>query len=410
MEELKVDLNGVNRRIASWRERRNLTQEEFGTHMGRSRSWVQKLESGHRQLDPRISVLEQACKVLDIPLEALLSDQSSDNAEKCVDAAEVVVIKEAFHRYDVISGNYSEATAPVDINLLKRQAAYGWDAFQAAHYSAIGRLLPALIVNAGSAVQATDGTNRLAALRHAALVYQLACAVLVKFSDAATASIAAHHAVTSAERSGDPITIAASIRQLVHAFLAGQQVESAIEIAVAAQGRLYSALLQEGEAGISVYGMLLLKAAVAAADADDAPLATELIDESSSLATQLGRDSNIMWTGYGPTNCLLHRVSTHVQLQDGEAALSAAQAIDPGAFDSLPRERRAAHTIDLAHSHALVGKTDQALTALLAGERLAPQEVHCRPHAHKVITRLLRAPGTVSPRLRALATRAGAAA
>ncbi|WP_269664888.1 helix-turn-helix domain-containing protein [Streptacidiphilus rugosus] len=69
-----MDCRGIGRRVAYWRGRRGYTQAEFGQLMGKGIRWVQSLEGGQRQADPRFSVLEQAARVLGIPLEELPTD------------------------------------------------------------------------------------------------------------------------------------------------------------------------------------------------------------------------------------------------------------------------------------------------------------------------------------------------
>ncbi|MFD7335214.1 helix-turn-helix domain-containing protein [Streptomyces violascens] len=63
----------IGRRIAYWRDRRGFTQADFGRLMGQATRWVQDLEGGQRQRDPRLSVLVRAANVLRVPLEQLLS-------------------------------------------------------------------------------------------------------------------------------------------------------------------------------------------------------------------------------------------------------------------------------------------------------------------------------------------------
>ena len=63
---------------------------------------------------------------------------------------------------------------------------------------------------------------------------------------------------------------------------------------------------------------------------------------------------------------------------------------------------------DLAAGHALTGAFDSALLALLAAERLAPQEVHCRASTRELVTSLMAGSRPMpKTRLRALATRCG---
>ncbi|MDP5309969.1 helix-turn-helix domain-containing protein [Streptomyces poriferorum] len=69
-----METGRIGRRIAYWRDHRGFTQADFGRLMGQTRRWVQDLEGGQRQRDPRLSVLVRAAEVLRIPLEQLLMD------------------------------------------------------------------------------------------------------------------------------------------------------------------------------------------------------------------------------------------------------------------------------------------------------------------------------------------------
>lgn len=403
-----MELTGIHRRIVYWRERRGLTQSDFGVLMGRSRSWVQKLESGDRQLDPRISVLERVSEALSVTLDVLLSDEVSAHASECVDAAEVAAIRSALHRYDVVTGVFGTTeTAVPSLEEVSREASYGWEAFQAAHYSALGRLLPDLIVSAQLAAAAADASLLSSAARQLSLVYQLVTAVLLKFSDAALAWHAADRAILVAEQSADPSVMACATRFLADALLHMGQQRAAVQICAAAADRLHDDLAADTPPGMSVLGMLFLKAAVAAAAAGDASGCRGLLAEAESVAARLGRDGNAMWTGFGPTNCKVHRVAAHILLGEGATACTVAERIEPTALESLPRERRAAHLVDVAHGMAMAGRRDNAVSMLLTAERLAAQEVHCRPYAREVVTSLARS-SAPSRDLRGLAERTGA--
>ncbi|GAB1340795.1 hypothetical protein ACE1SV_73850 [Streptomyces sp. E-15] len=95
-----MDARLIGRRIGYWRDRRRLTQADFGALMGgRTARWVQMLESGARQADPRLSVPENSARVLRIPLEWLLRDGPEAPS---VDAVELEAIRAVRQRYDVI--------------------------------------------------------------------------------------------------------------------------------------------------------------------------------------------------------------------------------------------------------------------------------------------------------------------
>src|SRR5713101_7576029 len=60
-----MDDREMGRRIGYWRRRRKLTQAVFAGRLGRSKSWVEKVERGERSAD-RLSVLDAICGILQI--------------------------------------------------------------------------------------------------------------------------------------------------------------------------------------------------------------------------------------------------------------------------------------------------------------------------------------------------------
>lgn len=401
-----MEISGIGRRVAYWRVRRSLTQEAFGALMGKSRRWVQDLEGGQRQADPRISVLEQAAQVLEVTLEQLLTDGSADQRDECVDAAELASIRAALHHPEVVTGaGGSEAKT---VAALRRDVAYGWTAFQAADYTPLGRLLPGLLREATRTAHDSDGERQDTAFSLLAMALMLTGAVVTKFGDHALAYRAADRGVQAAERSGDPVVMAASARHLVDAMFHSGEGAAAIALAAAVAQRLEVDLVARGPHGLSTLGMLHLKAAIAAAHIEARTAVPDLLDAAQESAARLGVDGNAMWTAFGPTNVQLHRVSAAIRLYDGPGAVTAAAGIAAPQRDALPRERRANHLVDLARGQTLAGHRTEAVDTLLRAEGLAPQEVHCRPQTTKLVAdlRLLGA-GTAQRRLRALADRCG---
>src|SRR5215469_13307515 len=60
-----MDDRELGRRIGYWRRRRKLTQAVFADRIGRSKSWVEKVERGERSAG-RLSVLDGICQVLQV--------------------------------------------------------------------------------------------------------------------------------------------------------------------------------------------------------------------------------------------------------------------------------------------------------------------------------------------------------
>jgi hypothetical protein len=124
---------------------------------------------------------------------------------------------------------------------------------------------------------------------------------------------------------------------------------------------------------LSVYGSLLLRGAVAAADRDDRATAHELLDEAEGAARRLGLDGNLRWTAFGPVNVTLHRVNIAVTLGDAGTAIDLASRVDLGAI--AVTERKAALLIDTARAFRQRGRHESAYLALRAAYEAAPEEV-----------------------------------
>lgn len=401
-----MDTSGIGRRISYWCARRSLTQADFGRLMGKSRRWVQDIEGGQRQSDPRISALEQAAQVLEVPLERLLSDTPVDSDHECVDTAELAAIRSALQKPEVLTG--VGVGEPKPIEALRRDVAYGWTAFQAADYTPLGRVLPHLLRDASMSARQSEGDRQRSAFAQLSMAFALTAAVSTKFGDSDLAFKAADRSVVAAERSGDPVATATAARHLVDAMFHTGQGAAAVALATAVAERLEADLVARGPHGLSALGMLHLKGAVAAAHIEARTAVPEFLDAAGESATRLGVDGNAMWTAFGPTNVALHRVSTAIRLFDGPQAVKAATAVDTGARDALPRERRANHLIDLARGQTLAGQRALAVETLLRAEDLAAQEVRCRANSRRLVEDLRTlGSGSADGRLRALAGRCG---
>ncbi|RSO09256.1 XRE family transcriptional regulator [Streptomyces sp. WAC 06783] len=412
-----MDTQGIGRRIAYWRSRRRMTQEHFAALMGQSVRWVEDLEGGRRQRDPRLSVIERAADALGIDLTLLLSDNVTGRAG-CVDATEITGIRRALQRHDIITGTCAPgAVDPPPLTVLRSAVRYAHTAFQAGHFASLGRLVPELLADTTRAAARHHGDDQLAVVALLAQTLTLTEASAIKFGDTDLALIAGHRAVAAAERCGDPVIRAAAARHLADAMTHHGQPAAGAAFALAAADRLAPDLTGRGPDGWSVLGMLYLKATMAQAQvgrSDDRQAAAAaaavpaLLHEADEHATRLGIDANRMFTAFGPTNVAVHRVAAHVALADGMAAVTAAAAIPVPARDALTRERRAHHFADLALGCVQAGRREDAVDALLDAEEQAPEEVRCRPRTRRLVDdlRLLGA-GSAQGRLRALADRCG---
>jgi transcriptional regulator with XRE-family HTH domain len=398
-----MDDGETGRRIAYWRERRGMTQQLFADRIGRSKSWVEKVEAGTRSID-KLSMIEVICEVLRIDLPVLIGRELPRDSDQCLDSTEVEAIRAALERYDGLTADPAEE--PPAVGQLRQRVDYLWLAFEAADYEVLGRALPAVL---------RDSQRSHTALRAAASAqvlaetYQITASTARKLGEFDLAWIAGDRGLAVADEAADPLLTATGAYRVANALLAMGRVDAAYALNVSIASRLEPSL--QTPADRSVYGTMLLQAAIASARWGDNRESRDLIREAHEVGERVGPARNDYHTAFGPVNVGIHRVSTLVELGEGGTAVEAAAVVPREDLGQLPRERRANHLVDVARGYSQWGRREQALATLLDAEQLAPAEVRCRPMARATITDLVhRSRGTAPPLLRELAARAGVAA
>lgn len=397
-----MDNRVIGRRVNQWRVRRGLTRAQFADRCGRSVSWVDKIEAGERNL-VRLPMLERVAAVLGIEVAALVDDEIAERSARCIDAVEVQAIRSALSSYGAVLGGPGRPGREPDLSRLRRQVDHACAAWLSSHFRVMGRVLPGLIGEAHDAVRAFEGDARLEATRHLVMIYRLVTSTLLKFESTDVAWLAADRAINLASHSGDTICLARATRSVARATTQAGQRREAVEVLISMAARM------EGELGadpelMSLYGMLLLPAEIAAASDGDAETALALHEQADAVARRMGPAFCHSVTAFGVTNVAVHRLSALVRLHESAAALAFAQTIDPDGLARLPRERKASYLFDLAEAHRQVGHAQEATRALSYADRIAPEEVRCRPVARQLVAQLLNQPGgPVLPELRQLA-------
>ncbi|MGA4686912.1 helix-turn-helix domain-containing protein [Micromonospora sp. AB353] len=136
----------VGRRVAQWRVRRRMTQQMLADRLGKSKSWVDKVERGVRALD-RFSVIQDVARVLWVEPATLLGREKPPpaRADEGVDG-----VRAALARYDLCpAGPDRRWSASTDE--LGRRVDHAWSAYQHARYPQVMRLVPELLDAARSA-------------------------------------------------------------------------------------------------------------------------------------------------------------------------------------------------------------------------------------------------------------------
>lgn len=398
-------MSTVGQRVRYWRLRRGLDKRQFADRVGRSVSWVEKIESGERTLD-RIPVLENVAKVLGITVQALTNPVAAERATRLPDAAEVAAITGALEQYEVILGVPTRVTEDPQLSALAPRVRYLDEAFLASGFSRIAREMPRLLVETQIAHREQPGD---VSARLLVKTYRVASSTLLKLGASETAWLAADRAMSVAVSSGDPYCLGRATRSVARAMSNLGRPEASLDALLAVLARMEPTIGTASDEIAALYGMVLLAAEISAAKLGDDSTAGSMHGEALTLAERRFADNRIdAETAFGVTNVHLHRVSSMVYLGRPADALDTANRINMTALQTLPRERRATFWLDTAAAHHQLGHGDATARALLAADRIAPEEARCRPESKRLLGSLVDDPNyRAGVDLRALAQHAG---
>ncbi|GAA0537078.1 helix-turn-helix transcriptional regulator [Paractinoplanes ferrugineus] len=383
----------IGRRVAYWRGRRKMSQQVFADRLGKSKSWVDKVERGVRRLD-KFSVVYEIADVLQVDVQLLLGKdvERRPETQNCIDQVEVEEIRAALERYDQMSAFFQAVPHSPPLSEMRKAVSHAWLTYQHAKYGVLARALPKLLRDAQAADSAHATTEEASAAAHLlGQVYQIASSALRKVGEHELSWLAADRSIAVSQRAGDQLLAGLASYRVGSALLALGRVRPALEVNVNIANRLAPSRELAGADRLSVYGMLLLNGAMAAARIGDSATVRDLLCGAEQASLELGGDFNHYWTSFGPTNVQLHRCATAVELGDGRTAVETHERLlDPVGFNAMLPERRAHHYLDIARGYTQIGNIEKASEMLLEGDRLAPSEIRCRPLAHEVLSDVLR--------------------
>ncbi|MFI1194273.1 helix-turn-helix domain-containing protein [Micromonospora sp. NPDC020750] len=377
----------IGRRVAELRVNRGMNQQVFADRIGKSKSWVDKVERGVRTLD-RLSMIQTVAAALGVAPTVLLAGKVQRGPAADTGSA-VERVREALARYDVPRLG-SDGQPASSLPQLDGQVGYAWTAYRNGHHAQVLRMLPDLLGDSRRAYHVQ--TDDPAAADLPVRVYRLAAQVLAKLGEADLAWLAADRAMTAA--AGDPRRAALAAVSLAQALRALRRGRLAMAAAATAAQRLdlapARAFLPEEPA---LKGTLLTEAALAAA-ACGAAATAEFTERAAHLATAHGErhHGDHDGIGFGPVTVELARALTAMRLGDHHRAVTAhRRATSDDAWHRLPAEHRAAHLIDITRAHLDLGDHHAAGRALVTADRIAPAETRLRPAARTALTAVLRA-------------------
>ncbi|MEU6022900.1 helix-turn-helix transcriptional regulator [Micromonospora sp. NPDC047134] len=374
----------VGRRVAQWRVRRNMTQQQFADRLGKSKSWVDKIERGARRLE-RVSNLREIADALRIDVQVLLAERPGRPA--AADSG-VERIRTALAQYDV-----SASPRTPDVAQLRAGLEHAKQSYRHARYPALLTLLPGLLdaVRAARPHRVTDALL--------VPVYGLIALTLVKVDQGELAWLAADRGMAVALATEDPQVSAVATVPLCQALRCCDRNGAALRAAVVAAHRLGP---RDPAARFgSLRGTLLLQAALAAADRADDRSARGLVDQAVALADQ----GSFGGEGFGPAAVQAARVLVEAARGDlPVATVRHERLLTSDGWRWMPPEHRAAYLLDVARAYASAGEMSRAGRALLEAERTARSEVRDRPAARELVAAVARSTAAPAALTRLAAT------
>lgn len=300
-------------------------------------------------------------------------------------------------------GAFQVDTAP-DLQSLRQRVIDVWELRQSAQYMAMAEWLSDLLREAGAAVGETrteqEQCRVTAIMVHA---YSAASSLLKRLNAFELAAVAADRAYQAARSAGDELLRASAALRVANVFLSGGRCADAIDTAAGTADVLMGR--KDSPAALTATcGALLLTAALAAARLNESVQAWELLGAARAASRRLAYDHADLHAVFGPANLMIHGVQIATELGDPREALRRADSIR---IDHLPgslAERRSTLLVDIARSRIQVADYAAAAGALLAAERVAPEELRFNALARQLVTDLLHRASTRMPELRTLAS------
>lgn len=137
--------------------------------------------------------------------------------------------------------------------------------YQACRYAELITRLPRLLAQLDAACGSLDGDGKLRAYALSADAYHLAAGILLKTGDHGLAHLATDRSMTAALASQDPLTVGTSGRIVTHTLASSGHLPAAIATAQNHSQRLDHETGTHTPESLSVYGLVLLRGALAAA-------------------------------------------------------------------------------------------------------------------------------------------------
>ncbi|MFF3749877.1 helix-turn-helix domain-containing protein [Streptomyces sp. NPDC002018] len=363
--------SGMGDRLAELRLRRNMTQEQLSEHAGLSVDVIRKLEQGRRKT-ARLSSINALARALDTEPSYLVGQPSTFDVRDASDEGlpSVLALRQAVSPVADLLGGDTDPEDPPSIEDLRAALRSTETIRRDGRMSEIGVLLPQLIRDARTAAHAYTGRDAAAANSVLAVAYQVAATTLTALGKEDAAFTAMERSLSAIRRCDDPNleTLAASTLSWV--FTKQGRLADAERVALARAEQIEPSFRSTPEE-LALWGILLLRAATAAARRERHDTVTDLLRMAKGAAASMGEDLMVHATPFGPTNAAVANVNFLVEMEKSDEAIRAARTVPD--LNSLPPTWRARFHVDRALAYNDLGKDGASGNALLKAEQDAPE-------------------------------------
>jgi DNA-binding XRE family transcriptional regulator len=385
----------VGRRIAYWRRKRGITQQALAGLVGRSSSWLVKIESGRRTVEAIKDLLLLARALEVSPGDLIGGFELPPNGGGPLDPPRgMAAVRHA------IEGVLPEVAA-MPMPRLRAGVKEAKRLDRDGSYQAVAHILPDLLVT-GRAAVAADAPGASWCLT---VAYQVAASLACVLGEVELGWVAADRAVSQARRCEDPLLAVVSARIFSYTLTRQGWMDDAASVCSDAADAI-APTDDTGPEGWSVWGSLHFGWATVAVGGGDVATAWRLLRDARSAAEHVGEGRNDYWEAFGPASVSANEVTVALETHDAVEALRIADTVE---VDDMPtRWRRAQFLIDVAFAHLLRRDDGAAVAVLLEAERHAPEVVRYSVKARELVRVCLgREHRSRTPGLRGLADRLG---
>lgn len=385
----------VGRRLREIRLWRGLSLRAVAELAGFSASYLSLIERGERPVDKRSTLEALAAALRVAPSELGSAFPPAGRSDELAAARTFLTrIEEALTDIEIGEGDATEPWPAIGRRLDELAAARLHN-----DYTRQAELLPGLIVDLNGLLRAEHRTVALEAL---CAVYQRAAVTTKTLGVRGLPSFAALRARQAAEHLNDPawqglatVATASTSGRARAVVLADRGIDALTD-------RLDDPRCRE------MAGALHLGAALSEATLGRPDRATERLDEATRLASGIGDGHGFAGMLFGPTNVRVWRLSVAVESGEGGRVRELATGWDIRAIP-VPG-RHADYWAEIGRGLATSKATrDEAITAFLRAEELAPRRIRAHPLLRETVADLHRRSrtGALDRELRGLAWRMG---